>query len=392
MRTQVFLLAVLAGAVLGGTTQAQPDEVKAQIPRQIERLEKGTPAQRLEAVRFLGDLGPAAKAAIPQLRRRLKEDADAEVRSAAGLALAFVSHGPDRPAAVMDLAQALKDAESEVRSSAALALGILKEDAKDALPQLIATLRDVFRDPNSVGWFEAATAIMKIEEQNTTVPVLVAEKLKNQTEALGGARNFLVRLGSRAQPSVPTLIDVLRDHENFWMGRCGQAIDVLGSIGPPAKEAVPELLKLLEVREDDLRFRSALALTRIDPQQEAGVSVLLAELGNRDVRGRAEGAVWLAKRATLVLWDGKTLRRAISGGLRGMQQTAYANRSRRVTAVQALGEMGPAGRDAVPALTEALKDPTPAVREAAAKALNKIQGAPPAPLSPSPARAPEKEE
>ena len=39
-----------------------------------------------------------------------------------------------------------------------------------------------------------------------------------------------------------------------------------------------------------------------------------------------------------------------------------------------LGMVGPEARDAVPALTEALKDPNPVVRERAQESLKKIQG------------------
>lgn len=44
-----------------------------------------------------------------------------------------------------------------------------------------------------------------------------------------------------------------------------------------------------------------------------------------------------------------------------------------------IGGLGPDGRDAVPALTNALKDDSEDVRKAAAEALRKIRGEPPAP-------------
>jgi hypothetical protein len=48
----------------------------------------------------------------------------------------------------------------------------------------------------------------------------------------------------------------------------------------------------------------------------------------------------------------------------------------RYYAATALGKIGPGARDAVPALHRALNDPSPAVREEAAKALYQITGRP----------------
>jgi HEAT repeat protein len=51
----------------------------------------------------------------------------------------------------------------------------------------------------------------------------------------------------------------------------------------------------------------------------------------------------------------------------------------RKSAAEALGRIGPAAKDAVPALNELLKDEFKEVRAAAQAALKKIQAAPPAP-------------
>ncbi len=58
----------------------------------------------------------------------------------------------------------------------------------------------------------------------------------------------------------------------------------------------------------------------------------------------------------------------------------------RLNAITALGDIGPAAKSAAPAITTALKDPHPLIREEATYALKKI-GEQSKPTSPSPARS-----
>src|SRR5262249_17257568 len=79
----------------------------------------------------LGEIGPAAKAAVPALISALK-DQDWEVRRATANALGKI--GPAPKDAVPGLMVALKDPESVVRSSAAAALKEIALGAVESPP------------------------------------------------------------------------------------------------------------------------------------------------------------------------------------------------------------------------------------------------------------------
>ncbi len=350
MGSRIFLLAAFAGALLGGTAKAQPDELKAQISKQLELLKSGTMLERLHAVQFLQDLGPEAKGAIPELRKALKEDMNAGVRFVAALALGSVCRGSNNPEAVADLAQALKDSDAKVRTYAAMALGQLGEWAKEAVPALTAALKDLEVR------VEVAEALLWIEPDNATAATALVE--------------VLARSGSNGH----------------------HAMTVLQMHGAKSKAAVPLLVQALGHREKEVRFMAAQALVYVDPAQKAAVPVLVAVLQDRDLLSRWQNTARLAKDALLVLRDSRTLTSTLSRSASTVRYQAVRIALRRGMAADALGRMGLAAQEAMPALAEASKDPSPIVRWSASKALNEIQGAPHAPLSPLPARAPEKEE
>jgi HEAT repeat protein len=108
---------------------------------------------------------------------------------------------------------------------------------------------------------------------------------------------------------------------------------MLGDCGPAAISAVPALVRRLKDEEGDVRVAAALALLKIAPEQQApsSLAALLAELKNPDL---------------LI----------------------------RILAADALGGLGTRARDAVPALTNVLRDPEPEVRQAGKDALKKITG------------------
>ena len=109
------------------------------IESHIEDLKDNDAEVRISAAAALGEIGPAAKAAVPNLIETLK-DQNGRVRGSAARALGEI--GPDAKAAVSSLIEALNDENSGVRADAAHALGRIGPDAKDAIPHLSKTLKD----------------------------------------------------------------------------------------------------------------------------------------------------------------------------------------------------------------------------------------------------------
>jgi HEAT repeat protein len=135
--------------------------------------------------------------------------------------------------------------------------------------------------------------------------------------------------------------------------------DVLGRIGPDAKDAVPALASVLLENDSALRGRAATALGAIGPEAKAAVPKLVLALEDRSTLESVVAA--LAK-------IGKP---AVSGLTNALTDK---NPAVRLGAAVALGRIGPDARSAVPALSlRYTKDRYLEVREAARIALKAIQ-------------------
>src|SRR5579871_4241735 len=121
-----FPISIAAGA----------EKAPATIPELIGQLSSNDFHARQNAARQLGNLGLAARGAVPGLGKLL-HDQYAEVRGAAGKALGQIG----KPS-VSVLVEALKDRDAGVRIRAAQALGQAGPDAKEAVPALIEALKD----------------------------------------------------------------------------------------------------------------------------------------------------------------------------------------------------------------------------------------------------------
>lgn len=141
------------------------------------------------------------------------------------------------------------------------------------------------------------------------------------------------------EADVPDLLKALQRSEG---ARRADAAEELGRIGPPAKSAVPELVKLLKDRNADVRLASAGALASIDPKNPAILSALDGELkAGPDQR----------KSAAEILGDlGAVGVPALTGALKD------ADAGVRWAAAESLGRTGPPAKSAVPALAAALED------------------------------------
>lgn len=96
---------------------------------------------RVVGARSLGECGPAARAALPALVKRLK-DRDGPVRVASAMALVKIAPGQHTTAAVATLTGDLKDTDVLTRVLAADALAELGPRARAARPALEAALKD----------------------------------------------------------------------------------------------------------------------------------------------------------------------------------------------------------------------------------------------------------
>jgi HEAT repeat protein len=164
-------------------------------------------------------------------------------------------------------------------------------------------------------------------------PVRLAANLtSNEVTVRREASYQLEKLGPAAKPALGALITALEDEDRqVW----SHAISAIAAIGPEAKDAIPILMRDLDSRtargqrypdRDQGFFRSAYALSRIGAP---AIAPLIAALRGDDTMLRAGAA-------------------------------------------KALGGMGPAAKEAIPALCENLGHPEKTLREEIATALGDI--------------------
>ena len=153
-------------------------------------------------------------------------------------------------------------------------------------------------------------------------------------EALGG-------IGPAAKVAVPALTKMLGDPE--WANRW-TAADTLGKIGPEAKAAAPALTELLQDCDSRVSTAAFETLVQIGAEAKTAVPVLIKLLKKENRRNRVFAIRTLGK-------IGEGAKEAVPD-LAKMLQVADC----RYEAFDALCEMGPAARQALPALVKFVKN------------------------------------
>ena len=140
------------------------------------------------------------------------------------------------------------------------------------------------------------------------------------------------------------------------------AISALGQIGSAANASLPDLDEALDDSERAVRLAAALAIQKIDPQRRSYAPVILESLR------AGHGPVFLevGRMGADAEWAVPTLVKLLS----------HRHTAIRALAAQTLGEIGVAANDAESSLQRSLRDPEPAVRRAARRALEQIQSQP----------------
>jgi HEAT repeat protein len=386
----------------------------ASVPVLTKALgEKGV---RNDAALALGRIGAPARDAIPELVAGLK-DADKGYRVAAHHALVLMG----RPA-VPALAEAVKSPDDRVWYSAVVALGKIGPEATDAVPTLVESLKS---DNQSLRVL-AIGALVKIDPGNAdlrahlseAVPTFVEVLKKGDPSIRTWAALCLGQIGPDARDAVPSLSAALRDPDPFVTARVAEA---LGRIGPHAREAVPKLIEAYQAGDPEVNNAVTAALVRIgsgavEPLVDAlksphegerrGSALALGQLGQSAVLGLIPALKDHdpgCRRAAAAILQGMGAKAGIAqAGLREcLQDPEPPVRLQALQAIDAIDPASPAtlqaelnalkdgdrevsrfarqsllekkpGRNAVPILTDALKDPEPGVRAVAGALVQKV--------------------
>lgn len=311
--------------------------------------DEADPSVRRDVVEKLGELGPPAREAVPVLETAT-QDEDSDVREAASDALARVS--PED--AVKTLVKNLKASQWQVRCGAAQMLGEMGPAARDAIPALKAATRD--DDPNVQA--AALDALVKLAPGDAVKP-LVPKLNAGEPPERQIAAQMLGAIGPAAREAIPALQKATQDNDSNVQAA---ALEALVKVSP-GDAIKPLVLKLYHASESPGREKAAQMLGSMGSAARDAIPALqeaAARDSNADVHAAAQDALVYVK---------ATRQDAVKLLVEASNDSSWKMRQK---AAQVLGEMGPAAREAIPALQKATGDADSDVQAAALEALVKV--------------------
>jgi HEAT repeat protein len=368
--TEVAIARAIPGHSRG---QGTPDE--SDVADLMEQLARTNTTQvRLSAARSLGQLGVAATPAISALVNATV-DVNETIREAALSALMTINPGwpahEETMKAIPHLIAALNSHFSEVSAAALRVLHLIGPHAISDLAVALLSGEDT----------ADKIYMMQVLARHGSNAV---EAVPGLTRALGSqslqvrivAAIALTNIGPPAIDALPELVAGLADV--YADGRAAMAT-CLACFGAAAEPAVPVLLPLLADRESRVRRAAATALQQIGSHAIPGLIAIIEARDVQWLKAWAESRVRALKWYTIlergivaephkvviaILWD-------VYNILEDRERLEAAQEA----ALQVLGKLGPIATAAVPVVTQALIDPNPDIRLAAACTLGQIGAA-----------------
>jgi HEAT repeat protein len=363
----------------------------ANIDSLIKKLKNADPKVRSDTAVALGNMGPAAKDAVPVIIYLLKDNDQSVVQSAVEAINKIHTVSLD---ALPALIIALSDERWEVRNGAAWAIG-LEPATKDAISALINTLKDSNKNVSDTATKELA--IMG----SVAIPALISAVKSENKQVRDRAIEALGYIGSAALPALFAIsndanvnadvrkaaadtIQKIQDYlaeENATVGALIQQLRDGNHVAAAEYQlsqlddsAVPLLVKALKGSDDSVRFHIIAALCEMNPVSKAAVPTLIDALKDSNLNTRYYAAIALSTTG-----DIKDALPVISNTLNNMDALNLSSLAKDEALKElssALGNIGPAAKDALPAIFAILNDMHSSVDtcKAASDAINKIQG------------------
>lgn len=220
------------------------------------------PAVAWNAAEIVLTRNPGARKTLPALARLLN-DRGIYSHTYIALAIARLAREGDKDY-VRNLAKGLRDRDPQVRQFVAGALEKIGPSAKAAIPALKAALNDPWPDAR----MEIAWALWGIDQETNVCREAIIGALKSgMSHPLDQMAIFhLMEMDPKDAAVVSLLMSRMEaEPESLQRWDCG----VLQDIGPPAKAAVPLLIKLAQKGSPNLRKEALRALKSIDPEAAA---------------------------------------------------------------------------------------------------------------------------
>ncbi len=328
----------------------EPVDSQASALIQAFKNESDEKTRRLLAL-AIGRVGESASAAVPDLASALGDDV---VGPAAAWAMAQIG-----PSALDPLVVALQSDEPATVVNAAHGIEWLGQDAAPAEE----TVREVFVESDDADTQVALVNALGGIGDEAAVDVLIDSLSGQQPAVVRASMKALGRSGS--EKAVNALIPFLSTGDPLDSFDAAAAAAALGELGPKAKAAVPELMRLLNEPKTDryLIGQAAIALGKL--QAEEAIPRMVELL--------SDGRILLASDVTLAFEPfGPAGQPAVPIIVERVLGHGWPEPNLR--AVNTLAAIGPAAAEALPNLRKIAEDNRdPAVREAAEKAISAIE-------------------
>ncbi len=316
---------------------AMAEAGKAAVPGLIEALKDDRTAYW--ACLVLSEIGPDAAEAVPGLADLAKNHKQPDVCREAVLALAAI--GPGAAATVPDLSAVLDDEDTLLDGPAVFALGSIGPKAKPAEEKI----RKLADDENSPPFFRTV-CLWALARMNPDDQDLVREVVPKLVEALKASEPRVRAAAARALVDLDPPPEIVRPVLQKAMDEASPEVldEMLDALAGLGEKAVPRLAKALEVEQ--VRARAAAIIARIGPPAKAAVPALVKALADENPETRNEVLFALAAIGA----DAAEAVPAIQEALKGSDpKVCYA-------ACYALGKIGPAAAAAKEDLVDRLAD------------------------------------
>ena len=234
------------------------EAAKTAIPRLIARLDDADGTVLMWTIGTLGQFGEAAKEAVPKLKRLAQQQGTAR-----WAVEALSTMGTDGAAAVLEL---VRDANGGRRQLLARTLIKFGPKAADAVPLLVQDLNS-----ETVGRIATAAQVLGHlgDRARVALPrlneLLDDEDVRLRVRAAGA----VWKLEHQTNAVWSVLLAALQDESTYRVGARRMAAEVLGEMGPIARDAVPLLETLLGGQRSSERQAAAEALKKITGREIA---------------------------------------------------------------------------------------------------------------------------
>jgi HEAT repeat protein len=230
-------------------------------------------AIRHQLVPALGRLGPAARDATPLLLELLKER-DQYIRQVSVTALHSIGGGDPKLLVPALMTLLREEPAAFYRAQVFDLLGQQGKAAAEAVPLLLEELKKPVLQMQP----SAAAALARIDPERARkdgIPALEKFLTGPNPPFIASA---ILQLDKEHAGAMTALRAALKDTDDAkWWARM-QAANVIGSLGPTAKDSLPELRALLKDKNVSVRGAAALAVWRVGKDADAALATLTPDL------------------------------------------------------------------------------------------------------------------